>query len=202
MSDTVGVIHDHYKDTFAYIREREAQRDKLFVVLALLLTLHLMIIRYAAAIANTAATVSVLGVSVDIESVPLPAVLSLSWTLLAALTLRYFQVTVHIDKQYDYLHPLEERLSSALGQPGMIAREGAAYFSGRGRLLRHVSWLFYLVMFPLAIIGTVTAVVVFEWREDTVTLAHRIFDSAMASFVVVVVGIFVVDIWWRRTSAT
>jgi hypothetical protein len=200
-ADLGEILYDHYKDSFDKIRDRENQRDRLFIVVAILVAAHVLLLTYAAELPNIVSSFELLGASVEIQRIPIPAILSLSWTLLATVVLRYFQITVHIDKQYDYLHSLEQRLSSALGEPQAISRESAAYLTPRGEILRHVSWVFYLVVFPVAIIGAVIFAALSERADDSIPSVHKIYDFAVGLFIVIVVVVFIAGIWWNRKAS-
>src|SRR5829696_8318966 len=105
------ILHDHYKETFQYIRQRETLRDRLFLVLIGLYAVLAVQIQYPRKFDGTVETINLLGVEAAVSSLPLAAFLTATWVFVLAVTLRYCQTTINVERQYDYLHKLEEKLS-------------------------------------------------------------------------------------------
>jgi hypothetical protein len=200
VSDLHVILHDHYKDSFGYIREREERRDRLFIIVVILLATTVLLLRYASALPDFGATVSIFGMSVAVEIVPVPALISLAWTLLALISVRYFQMQIVVEKQYDYLHDLEERLSQALGGEDIISRESSAYFTKKGSIFRHATWVFYLLVVPSILLVTSATAIVIEWDEELIPVGHKVYDSALAIVLVGSMILFLADMWWHREA--
>ena len=143
------ILHDHYKDTFAIVCDRERQRNRLFLIVLALLGLLVLLLQSSATLHLAIPKINILGLTVKLSKLPLCVVISTSWVFLTALLLRYYQLTLHVYKQYDYVHCLEERLSEALGSRDIITREGKAYLANKGHYFRHWTWRFYTLCFPL-----------------------------------------------------
>ena len=47
-TDNVDILHDHYKESFSHIRDREKQRDRLFLFLIGVLGLLFLEVQYPA----------------------------------------------------------------------------------------------------------------------------------------------------------
>lgn len=193
-----GILHDHYKDTFTHIREREKQRDRLFLIVIAALGALVLQLTYTAAATKIVAEVEVLGVKVQVDKVPMPVLLSTTWTLLAGLFLRYCQITIHVDKQYDYLHDVERRLSAALGMNGAISRESNGYLTKKSQWFRTFVWLFYIIAFPAVVILATLFSIVMEWWGTSIPLVHKWFDGVVAGGVVVLVGVYIAGVWFGR----
>ena len=128
MTETrLDVLHDHYKESFSHIREREKQRDRLFLVLIGLFALLSLQILYPTDFGGALGPLKVSGAEVDIGALPLPALLSASWVFTFAIALRYCQVSINVERQYPYLHALEDKISAAIGDPDLYRREGGEY---------------------------------------------------------------------------
>jgi hypothetical protein len=101
----------HYKDTFDIHQATIKQRDTLFYSLLVILavfTLQLSSTDMVSGIVSdyiNKATGITLGRSADFIS-------TLLWLLLLGFTTRYYQVVLEIERQYSYLHALEEKLNS------------------------------------------------------------------------------------------
>ncbi len=143
----------HYKDTFDIHRASIKQRDTLFYGLLIILavfTLQLSSTEMVVGVVNdyiNKVTGIKLGKSADFIS-------TLLWLLLLGLTTRYYQVVLEIERQYEYLHALEEKLNSYYSETKMFTREGKSYLS-KYPLFSNWVWLLYTVIIPSLIIFSV-----------------------------------------------
>ncbi len=176
------VLHDHYKETFALIREREKQRDRLTLILIGLFALLAVEIQYPANFRGALGTLGVAGAEVELADLPLPALLSASWALTLVIALRYCQSFVAIERQYTYLHALEEKISPELGCGDMYRREGQVYLRDYPLFL-DVVWISYIVLLPLAAAGAAVALLVREWAALGYPLPYKVFDSFVGVFI-------------------
>ena len=141
----------HYKDTFGIHQATIKQRDKLFYSLLVILavfTLQLSSTDMVSSIVSdyiNKATGIILGRSADFIS-------TLLWLLLLGFTTRYYQVVLEIERQYRYLHTLEEKLNSYYPGTKVFTREGKSYLS-KYSLFSYCVWLLYTVFFPVFIIS-------------------------------------------------
>ena len=191
-------LYDHYKDTFSHIRERERQRDRLFLIVLGLLALLLLQLHHSLLLQQAVTEVTIAGLKFNLSKIPFPVLLSASWMFLAAFLLRYYQVVIHIEKQYDYLHPLELRLSKELGENRIIARESIGYTTKKASFFRHWVWLFYTGVFPAVILASVGWALFLEWNIILMPLAHKCFDSAAALIVALSLVLYSVGCWFNR----
>src|SRR5215207_7486688 len=186
MSDSprLEVLHDHYKESFSYIRERERERDRLFLILIALFALLALEIQYPFNFRGAVGTLSFLGIELNVDALPLPAFLTATWVTVLVITLRYCQASTNVERQYDYLHTLEDKISAELGDDELYRREGRAYESNYP-LFSWWAYRFYVVVLPvIAIIATV--VLIFqEWTRLEYPLLSRIFDLISASGIAV-----------------
>lgn len=120
-------LYDHYKDTVSYLKKDLTKRDKLTLYLFGSLFLYFLVEikpSDSVTIANTFVK-SKVGTSLDINySILSTAVLLfLLWSVI-----RYFQLCLYIEKQYNYIHELESKINLAFGQK-LITREGYSYLN-------------------------------------------------------------------------
>lgn len=176
-------LHDHYKETFTYIREREGLRDRLFLVLIGLYALLAIQIQYPIAFESTIGKVNVFGFEVDVSALPLPAFLSITWVLVLAIALRYCQTTLTVERQYEYLHFLEDRISPEFDHEGLYRREGREYERDYP-WFKWMAWRFYTFLFPL--IGVLATVALI--RQELMGLNNssftKILDFVVAASIV------------------
>lgn len=175
----LDMLHDHYKESFSYIRERERQRDRLFLILIGLFALLFFETQYPRGFGGALGPVAVSGAEVDLGALPLPALLSASWALTLAIVLRYCQVAINVERQYSYLHALEEKISRELGDEEVYRREGKAYAQDYP-LFSDWAWVSYVFLFPVAALLATAVLQVYEWSGLAYPIAYKLFDSVMA----------------------
>lgn len=189
------ILHDHYKETFARLREVEAARNRLFLWMIGLFALLSLEIGYPAAIGRSLGKISVAGAELNLQALPLPALLNATWVLTLAIVLRYCQTAISVTRQYPYLHMLEENISpivrgsqrhqtsetvvAPLLHEDVYQREGKVYLSGYPLLL-DVAWFAYVILFPLIVAVATSALVFWEWRRLPYPRLNLAFDTVIA----------------------
>jgi uncharacterized membrane protein YhaH (DUF805 family) len=182
--DLLGLLHDHYNDTFAHIRDREQRRDRLFVVLALMFVLLVLQVQYPATVGGSLGTISLAGVELSVRDLPLAALLDVTWLLTLLVGLKYCQTALAVERQYPYLHRLEEQIATRLGDPELFCREGKSYLHAYPSVLNW-AWFCYVILFPLAVVLGTTLLTVVMWRDLDYSGWHKAFASGMAAALVV-----------------
>lgn len=182
--DLLGLLHEHYNNTFAHIRDREQRRDRLFVTLALMFALLVFQVQYPATVGGALGTVSVAGVELSVRDLPLEALLDVTWLLTLLVGLKYCQTALAVERQYPYLHHLEEEIATRLGDPELFCREGRAYLRAYPSVLNW-AWFCYVILFPLAVVLGTGLLTVVMWRGLDYSAWHKAFASAMAAALVV-----------------
>lgn len=139
----------HYKDTYEIHLASVKQRDTLFY--ALLVILALFSLQVASTdLVNSALSSYVnkqLDISIDKNSNLFGTLL---WLLLFGFSSRYYQTVIQIERQYDYIHHLEELVSGRYPGTRAFTREGKSYL-GEYPLFSNWVWLLYTLAFPLII---------------------------------------------------
>jgi hypothetical protein len=147
---TLEVLYDHYKDSFSYVSKYLQQRERIFVVVLVIVFLQFLQISFAEQYLE--AFNAFVEQRFDLAFVFSQSVLNnLLWFLLLSTSLRYFQVNILINRQYDYIHELEEKLSKIADTEGFIQREGYGYLKDYPLFLDWVHML-YTWIFPLLLI--------------------------------------------------
>ncbi len=199
------VLHDHYKETFARQREMEAARDRLFLQVIGLFALLSLEIGYPAALGASLGKIGVAGAEINLQALPLAALLNATWVLTLAVALSYCRVAIHIDRQYDYVHMLERNISPILrdGQghkaegavptppldEDIYQREGTVYLRGYPLLL-NATWIAYVAIFPIILLVATIGLVVWEWRRLPYPAFNRAFDSGVALALIVLLLLY------------
>ena len=180
MSDEqLKILHDHYKETFARIRDTEITRDRLFLWVIGLFALLSLEIGYPAATGGAFGKLTIAGGELNLQALPFAALLDATWVLTFAISLRYCQTTTLVDRQYPYLHKLETAISPALGGGDLYQREGKNYLK-RFPLSLNVTWIAYVLIFPIIVIFATFSLIRWETTHLSYPWYHTCFDAFMA----------------------
>ena len=174
------VLHDHYKVSFRLIREREKQRDRLFLIIIALIGLLYFELGYPEMAKQIVRHAEAGGVVVDLSAVPISVFLSVTWTMLFALALRYCQTSILIERQYTYLHSVETRLAEMSDFTGMFQREGKSYLD-RYPAFSTWAWIFYTMLFPGIILTAVIMALLLEAEQINGSQYVFVYDAVIAS---------------------
>lgn len=140
----------HYKDTYEVHRSTIKQRDTLFYGLLLILAVFTLQLSSTDTVANIVGgyvnktTGIKFGKDVDFISTTL-------WFALLGFSTRYFQVVVEIERQYGYMHALEEELNLHYKNSVVFTREGKSYLN-KYPIFSNWVWLLYTVLFPVLVL--------------------------------------------------
>ena len=140
----------HYKDTYdihlGSVKQRDARFYALLVITAFF-SLQITSMQFVNGVI-TDYLAKETGIMIAKDSSLLSTLL---WFLLLGVSTKYFQVTVQIERQYDYLHALEERLNRHYPGTPIFSREGASY-SNDYPTFSNWLWLLYTLAFPLLLL--------------------------------------------------
>ncbi|MFI5285419.1 MAG: hypothetical protein ACHQ4F_03775 [Candidatus Dormibacteria bacterium] len=165
----------------------------------LLLVYWLLIIeiQYPANTHGALGSLSIAGNTIDLRLVPLPLLLDASWVFLAAFILKYCQTAKSVERQYDYLHMLENRISDTLGDDEVYRREGRAYLSKYPSLLNWAS-ICYTILFPAALIVGASYLYLVEVTQLKYDWKSELFDGLF--FASIIVSLVLYRFLPRRTT--
>lgn len=123
--DKISTLYDHYKDTNTYLKKDIDKRDKVTRYL------FLIIILYSLTEFRQIDSTSVfndlckkyLGISLNINYSLITTIILF---LILLCTIKYFQMCMNIEKQYNYIHKVEDNINS-ICEENLITREGYSY---------------------------------------------------------------------------
>jgi hypothetical protein len=165
----------HYKDSYDVHLATIKQRDLLFYAL-LAITAFFSLQITSLELANTTLTELISnssGVKISKDSRLLS---SLVWFLLLGASTRYFQLVLQIEREYRYLHSMEEYLGKYYPGTTMFSREGAAYLQ-RYPMFSNWVWFLYTIAFPSLLLAAITIRIKAQ-IQSTSNLATIGFDIA------------------------
>jgi len=153
------LLHEHYKETFIHIQDYLKLRDKLFGFVLVIITLMLFQLYSPAGSAN--AISELLAKKLELNTViDITFLSSIFWFALLGLVVRYYQTVVHIERQYDYIHSLEDQLSPEF-KGDAFTREGASYLANYPLFSSWV-WILYTIVFPTLLSAVVIVKITVE----------------------------------------
>jgi hypothetical protein len=140
----------HYKDSFDMHTLTIRRRDTLFYSLLIILAIFTLQLSSAETVANILNEYSfkISGVKIGNN---INFISTLMWLLLLGFSTRYFQIVLEIERQYDYLHSLEEELNKYYSGSVIFTREGKSYLN-KYPLFSNWAGLLYTLFFPAMII--------------------------------------------------
>lgn len=157
-----SILYDHYKDTCSSIGDAIKRRDRLMVYVILVLGFF----AFQTVFPTTSDKVvnDFLNFKFGLTlSLDLSIIGNVVWFLLLIFSLRYFQVAVFVERQYVYLHGIEDSLNKELGTQA-ITRESKSYLN-KYPLFSDWMWLLYTVGFPLLLLFVGIVKMIYELGE-------------------------------------
>lgn len=186
----IQILHEHYKDSFAQLQKSIKLRDKLFLLILVTVTIMLFQIyspkEFGSAISQF--------ITKQLESekqnvIDLSFISSIIWFGLFALVVRYYQTVMYIERQYKYIHKLEEQISPTFKNI-VFTREGEHYLSNFWIFSEWV-WIIYMVIFPILMITVISIKIVSEYLENSHLF---IFDTIIFLFILISTILYMIAI--------
>lgn len=179
--EEINLLYSHYNDTFSILKENEKKRDKLFIILFLLvMLLFLFSVNQDSMYEMIKELVkNKTAVSLSFE---FNVILSFLWIVLFYSTTKYFQIVVHINRGYEYLHTLEKNINKNM--KFNFEREGKSYLDEYPILLEFI-YQMYIKVFPILYCIIVYYKIVLEW-QNTNYILNNILNTIMAILIIII----------------
>lgn len=193
------ILYDHYKDSFTHIREYSQLRNRLFLLVALLLTVLQVSTPDNVPLALSGFLKQSLGIEVTLAAGVVGVLL---WVVLLAVVIRYFQISLTVDQQYELLHRQEKELCRLVGWDAFV-RERSGYVSTTEYpAFRKLVATLYGWFFPLLLIVLV-AIKGFQINRDAPSLDWPVLlQLALVGATVVATGLYIASVHRRRPQPT
>lgn len=153
------ILYDHYKDTFEQQKGYLAKRDRLTVILMILVILLIGLIcdpEYINSKLNTLISAQIADLVFDFQFINTGLIIAFFW-----FSLQYYMAVLQIEKMYKYLDQCEKLLCE--GYTGFkINREGAYYLKSYPWMNTLADRLFVLGI-PIGFITLSVCKIVNEW---------------------------------------
>lgn len=167
-------LYDHYKDSCIKREAEQSNRNKFFLYSLVCIAGLTVFVALPDILAQ--AVLAWLNLELLPDMGVIIAVLqSLIWAFLAYVTIRYVQANVKVERDYFYIHQLEEQLG--------IGRDGENYLNNYPVVLDFIDF-FYKKMYPLSLIVWIFAKSVLEWINPNKEVVCCVVDSMIGLFII------------------
>lgn len=171
------LLLDHYKDTFQHILLHWKARNRLFVFVLIIIALMALDLVSPGSLSKLVN--GYIGKSLkNPPTFDFEIIGSIVWFLLLSIVIQYYQRSILVDRQYKYIHKLEDRICADMGGD-FITREGKSYFSKTGDADKQGKQPFftravgplYVYFFPVLLMSFVITKLIREnlWPPDKAT---------------------------------
>lgn len=171
----------HYKDVCDVHRESIKQRNKLFY--RLLSVFALFAVQSSASKLVASIVCAYLKISdAQLQSGGEASIIpTLLWFALLGFSMRYFQIQVEIEKQYEYLHALENDINSFYTGSAAFTKEGKAYLNEYPLFSNWICFL-YTMVFPVLLLLTAGTQI---YNEIKATTPNWSVDSLCCAIIII-----------------
>jgi len=192
------LLHEHYKDTCSVMTGYRKARDRYFYLVLIVLAVVIFDLYSPQDFADILS--QFIRQQLQTTTAPdLRYIRSLIWFLLLGFTIRYCQTALHMERQYKYIHSLEETLALHF-KGGAFTREGKAYLKDYQVFS---TWVHYLYSFASPILLAVIVVLrtIHELRVSFPRTVLAWFDICVAIAMCISVVLYLVAFHnWRLPS--
>ena len=188
MSDIkISTIYDHYKDSYCIVSEAVKRRDRLmiYVLIALAFLAFQVVLPNESKIAVNNFLNFKFGFAFEFN---LSVIGCLAWFLLLVFALRYFQTAVFVERQYPYIHKIEEEINKEFNNEGMITREGKSYLSDYPWFSNWM-WAIYTIVFPFLSLLVITEKILGELKNAIINRWSLSFSLDVVAYIILTVSI-------------
>lgn len=160
--DKSELLYDHYKETYTNIKENLNQRNRFFIMLFVIMTLQFLFAISPQSIASLITTIIQNSYSVDISG-QIEIIQCLLWLILLYFTMRYYQSTVYIERQYNFIHSLEADIATLMDIK--FDRESGDYLKNYPKMNDMIDIL-YKWIFPIIYCMVISSKIVSEIQNS------------------------------------
>lgn len=157
--ETLDLVYDHYKETFAILSEQIKQRNKKFVFIFLISCILLLFAFSPDEYGNLVFGYIYEQYSIDLSN-QFAIIQTFLWVILLYETLRYSQAFVYIEREYKYIDTLESKISEL--SDTSFDRESKDYDDNFSMISKYTN-IIYKYLFPLFSIVVAILKIISEW---------------------------------------
>ena len=192
--NNIEILYDHYKETVLEIKNQENKRNKLFVIILLHICILFLISFKAQSVCNIISDILMeqwkIGFYFSINIIQVFFMISMLYCVV-----RYYQINIHVDKTYPYIHKLEEKLSTQIGEK--IEREGKNYISQYPKTQDFVYYSYKYIFPSLFIFALLYRLILNDtWNSPLIKIAEIIITIIL----IVLNVLYVIDMYKQEKN--
>lgn len=190
------ILHDHYKDTFTLQREYLKFRDRLFIytllVFATMFILTIVPMDPSKVVSDIVQEQFKVNLRINADTIH-----TMLWFILLCLVVRYFQTNIVVERQYDYIHKVEDELNAFYDIQGeMFTREGKSYL-GNFQLFSTLSGYLYIFVFPVLLVIVTSYKIYIEYMMLSFDLTFFL-DVVFALLIIVYTVVYFISMHSKK----
>ena len=187
-------LHEHYKDTFSIIREEIERRNKLMRLIFIVILFCILYTFWPSEFVESISHIFSQKLSTDFS--PLNNVIStILWFVLMVVMVRYMQTVVYIERQYKYIHLIEEEIHKCYDIDSFVfTREGKDY-SKKYPMFSKLINISYKVILPIFLIITIFLIMIAEWISHIpieLSCFLLYLNTAIAIFILTLIILYII----------
>lgn len=171
----LDVLYDHYKDSFSLLQDSLKNRNKFTVLLFIIVFFQLLM---------AVSPDSIISLFIDIVNKMYEINISNQfmiiqcalWLLLLYFTMRYYQLSVYIERQYNYIYKIESDISLIININ--FDRESKNYLKSYPKMNNFIDFI-YKWLFPTLYSIVILAKITVECMTSSINL-YLLFDGMIA----------------------
>jgi hypothetical protein len=177
--DSVDLLYDHYKESFALNKTAQNDRDRYIIILGCLIGLLFLFSVNPQTIAGMLQGFCKDKWNVDIKF-SINILQSFMWLILLFFTIRYYQKVIYVERLYNYIHKLESVIAEE-SHLKTFDRESTDYLGHYPAILDFLH-IIYQTIFPVLYLGVILYKIITEWINHTniiCTILNTILSSCI-----------------------
>ena len=172
----IEILYDHYKESCELAKKNEVIRNKLFILICILLGLLFLFSYDSNSILGLIQSWISENYNCDLmfSSNIIQAIL---WIVLFIFTLRYLGLNINLDRSYSYIHKLEDEINEEETKI-TVTREGKIYLNNYP-VLNNITYYSYRVILPIIYYCTIIFKLKLEYNAQGGFNIPMIFQFAL-----------------------
>ncbi len=200
LNDTkLEILAKHYSHTFDFLQTHLKKRDRLFC--GVLLVLIVMFFQLYTPKETSDIITQLVSNKFELKTpINFLYVQSIIWFVLLAITIKYFQLVVFIERQYNYIHSLEIILMKQY-EGGAFTREGDSYLNDYPIFLNWASFL-YTILFPMILVIVISSKIIREYYDYGLGEVLIWFNGIIFVFIAISVVLYLFVVHSKNKKST
>lgn len=176
--DKIQLIYDHYKESMQFVKKSERDRNNLFIILTILIAILFLCSNNSKEAIATFKSLFLKLFNINL-CFNFSIIQSFIWFTLLLFSLRYYQINTYIEREYTYIHKLENIISTNLNIE--FDRESSNYLNNYPLFLNFI-YLLYTWIFPIIYCTIIVLKIILE-LSNIINILSCTFDVIICFFI-------------------